>query len=380
MSRKSKQHKQQHKQRNNKRKNRRSRAGLDRGLAAGANLIAHPCDAPLVSGLSGTTGGLVERVRNVNAQFSTEAAHGYILFAPAYVGTSATKFSILCYSDSSSASTPTTIGAFNQTDFSGGGTFHFYPPGRALSAADVMTDLRVTAGCLKVQYTGTNDAAQGVLGIIDNLPADIFDKVGVWPSVDQVMAMSTSSERIGLRDHEVVYREPDTEIAHELNDGCWEDLTSSTQPTETARTHGSRVIGIVWSGAAANCQLRFEFTQVVEGQPKRWVNVVPSPPRSTGPNPKPIIHRILDKVKPNWTKPTTLMPFNPGGLMPTAGNGGFIKNGVLRAGHGAAKGAGDAVSNGFGNFLEFVGKAAGGALVNKALGYAAEETLPLLLV
>jgi hypothetical protein len=238
-----------------------------------------------------------------------------------------------------------------------------------------MTDLRVTAACIKAQFTGTNDSAQGIIAAIDNLPADIFDKVGVWPSVDQMMAMASTAQRIGLLDHEVVYREPDTEIAHELSDGAWVDATTTTQPTVTARTHQSRVIGFVWSGAASNAQLRFEFTQIVEGQPKRWVNVVPTPPKSAGPNPKPTVHAILDKVKPGWTQPTVLKPW-----LPTVSGGAYLQNGVLHMGNEAAKGAADAAGNAFKKVLGIAGKAVGGWAAQRALGYVAEEALPLLLV
>ncbi len=134
---------------------------LDAAARAYAQLIAHPCTAPLAHPIySGSEGGILVRAESsFNMNGSTSATSGFVHWTPGALGPTNIE---LLYGESSGATSPATAATLGNA------------PGLSFVQSNA-SSVRVVAACMQVTYTGSELNRSGVWmlgrtqgGLIDN--------------------------------------------------------------------------------------------------------------------------------------------------------------------------------------------------------------------
>lgn len=283
-----------------------------------ADMVAHPCDAPLVSGLFGTVEGLMGRFKSRISNGTTNQ-HGYLLWVPAYhcrspstpTGANQT-FNVFGFTTGDASANPIGINfsgpAWSSTNTAG---FREVDPVYPFVVGSTCQDARVVSACMRLTNWGQEITSQGEVVAIDNVPlsAVLGESTGLSASVNDMFNLGRREMRLGLNTLEVVYRGSDT-------DACFRSdavapatsapalVGASTAPviSPAVGNDGPRCFGFAWRAINANPQtnITFELIKNVEWRPALTSGMSASVTVTHGPSLMPTVHAVLDSKKPGW--------------------------------------------------------------------------------
>lgn len=240
------------------------KAGLPAHLQEYANLIADPCNGPLVRGVVNTPAGgsMIERQRTTLASSTT--GNGYIVWFPSYTGDGNnplvgsppyTNSNLFIFEPANTALRPTNTVANPLGLVSVGttGLFNRDPAYLNIIGTSPFTRARCLSACIQAQYVGPLSSSSGQMCSVANVSINTLNVATTsgseftLPSVDEIFAYAAERGRLQLDGVEVKYRPT-------IN----QDLFRSAQHSES----GSSAVGLIpdsllWGGnpTASSTQL-----------------------------------------------------------------------------------------------------------------------------
>lgn len=276
------------------------------GAQAYARMISDPCSSDLVPGFWSTDEGVLSRIKTIT---STSSAHtyGYFIWDPSYASEGSTHMNAFFFTSAAPGTAPVNTSA----DPLGAGPSAFSPEGLSWAVgagnfnnSTTVADLRCVGACMRVTYFGRMDASAGRIGYLENLSVEsFFNSTGNVASVNDLFALSSKVERLGVDTCEVVWR-PTSYGRFFKNETAGFATVGTGAPTvhsSEGKRFGSGLMGFVFSGVTMN-ELNFEFYQNIEWRPNLDSGFVMSVPRQINePSYYEKILRMLDENYPGWS-------------------------------------------------------------------------------
>lgn len=309
-------------------RNRPARTSVTGETVKLAKLIADPCTAPLVAPQYGASdGGYLAKLSSFHSQpVSTDATSGMILWFPDFCGrksgsgAAGRNGNLFVFTGTSGSDAPVNTAALplgSSTAASDQGAFINDPAFDFLNSDNVQ-DARCAAACMKMIYTGRNDALSGRIGYLSNVPraALLVGDGSSPPTINSLFRYSNNSTRTPLDVCEQKFRPGETSEVyrvpqHEAQQGGIDYAYLQGTATVDATSIGAGVptgcgtgIGFVWDGLNTDSSLAFDFLKAVEWRPE--VNsglVTPAPTQAQGGT--NIVTRAisyLDRTVPGWER------------------------------------------------------------------------------
>lgn len=302
------------------RRRRPRRRGKRVSLSPLAQMIANPCDGPIVPYAS-TEGGYVSRfVRELTLHSTGATNNGYVVLFPDYHNdaTQGQGGNLFFYENADPTIPPVNTAANPLGTGGTSGTFANDPAYNFVTGT-VCRDARTLASCIRLLYTGKLTDTQGTICSIREFSAAQFfngsGTLNVPPSVEQMFQFSPTEERLNPQGMELKYRpHDDTSVprtsgvsTNALSDRCFTIGTSGTAatsiPSGDTTLGDRRAIAIAWRGinTAATGDMRFRLFKVVEWRPRMASGLVESKPVTSGDSDQfGKQTRILDRLLPGW--------------------------------------------------------------------------------
>lgn len=270
-------------------------------------MIQDPCNSELVQGAYGNEAGILARYKRTFNLTETQQ-HGYLLWAPSYVGYPAADFtSMNCffYAAASPDSQPSNTNAAPLGSGVVGAAGAFAVGASQFVKSSVCQDFRTVSACIRMTYTGTTSGCKGRIAILENVPANLL--LTQRPSVDSLISMSASTVRVPLDTIEIPFR-PQEESSEFRDEKA--ELFISTSGTATtfsnfAKSQQPTMIGVAWSGIPSN-EFSFDFIQNIEWRPQPFEGMVE--PTSVQVSSEPLYRsalKLLDTNYPGWANYAT---------------------------------------------------------------------------
>lgn len=319
MSNKKKGARAQQKSSKGRRASRPSQSKASNEILSLARLLADPCEASLVAPQYGASdGGYLSKFSTYHSvEASSTRTSGYLIWYPDYSGnvTSPTgNGSLFLFGTDDAGNRPlNTIALPLGMDLSTTtGTF-LVDPARVFEAGDMVQDARTIAGCLKMMYTGRNDALAGRIGFLENVPRDALlngGGSGLSPSVQQLFKYSNKSMRTPLDSVEVKFRPSEGSSSYRTttnvdSDFCFKMGTKNVTDTvlpEGAPSGDCHGIGFIWDGLTDGSSLTFDLLKAIEWRPDMQSGLT-APCASTAAQGGNMVSRsitYLDRQHPGW--------------------------------------------------------------------------------
>ena len=276
-----------------------------------AAMLADPCNATLVPGLHSSNEGILARLKTIESPNSAYE-YGFALWCPVYCGSYGSK-KVQWIGFTSTAgnigplntvadpafatTTPTDTQGFSQSE--GAESF--------VQSATV-SDFRLISSCMTLKYTGSMSASKGVVGYLENVPADtlLVGNAGAPATVDQLFNLASQTKRLGVHEHELKYRtnshissvfKSDQDAVYTLGTAG----ASVTALTSEALRFSPTFYGYVWKGVVTS-DLLFENVQNIEWRPEvnsGYSSTVPT--QLQPPGYLDMVKKYLDDKYPGWT-------------------------------------------------------------------------------
>ena len=286
---------------------RRVRPTASSELVSVAKMLDDPCNADPVQPQYGASsaGYLIRHTTYLNVSGES----GFVLWFPDYVGDNFVEnegFNLLTFSTSggataivNSASAPMGYGTTS-------GNAQIDPAYTWATGGNVQ-DIRCAAACIKLQYTGRNDALSGRIAYIEDLPREaLLDDL----TVNKLFTFSRNTKRMPMDPAEVKFAPNDG--SEHFRSTSREDAAivagivgnRGSSIADSGITGTGNAIGFAWSGMESDQNISFDVTKISEWRPTTASGVVmpaPSVARSGG-NLMSRAVAYLDTHKPDWRR------------------------------------------------------------------------------
>lgn len=272
-------------------------------------MLNDPCDAALVPGIFGSSGGLLGRFRSVvdNLGFVGGAnTYGYIVWFPEYHngGPSANShFNLFSFSDSTGTTQPTIAGfGWGATSTT---TLAIKDPCYDFVNGSLCQDARTISACMVATYGGTTSNTKGFIMPLTNVPITMFlgESDGTPPTVSQLSAYANTESRVSGQ-MMVKHRPNAVSKFKKQNMGCFQlgaTNTSNTVMSGYTEQDPPMGIGFVFMNITALSDIRVSLYKNIEWRPESNAGMVQQAPRGTD-NPSLLTNvlQYLDAVPGDW--------------------------------------------------------------------------------
>lgn len=323
------------------------------GLTAYQRMLSDPCNSPLVPGLYGTSEGYLSRFHSIVAPQAVGGLApraGVILWCPKFhnpgkygtdistvAGTAGADYNLIVITTDASGS-PLNFhgyGVGGTEVLTPGATYNpsrsqsFVDPAWAFVAGLTCSDARTLSACIRMSYTGTMSATQGMVAHIDVPLSFVTDTLidGAANSsltVDYLFATSQKVMRTSLEAVEQKWipsedgiflsaasasnvRDIDSDVLISSTKGATPPTTGVFSEGNYARTHNPRIIGFAWrgfgDGSGASPPLQFDCYKNIEWKPEYSSGItVPRSVRTSVVPPVQAAVVALDSRGKSWTQ------------------------------------------------------------------------------
>ena len=289
-------------------------------------LIADPCNAPLVPFYGGQAGYLSRTAQNyslsqVLGTGTTLGTNGYCVWFPQYhcdpVDGNVVNF--YCYATTGLGGPVLNGSLWNGTSTSGVATAanayaanqlaHIFDPAYAFLRNGIAEDARTLSACLQIIYQGTTANSQGMFYPLTNVPLDsVFNgggNPGTIPGVNQILRYAGQGQRV--TDSFEVRFTPD-QVSMQFQDAAYGPLlrTSGTTPptgdSAIARTAQPLGFGFAFTNLGLASDYQMFATKNYEWRPKMNVGLTASTGNMNIADPTFVQRavRALDEMNPHW--------------------------------------------------------------------------------
>lgn len=305
-----------------KRAPRRSSNGPSEVLSL-ARLLNDPCEAPLVAPQYGASSGgyLTKLSRFFNVNMS-EGTSGYCVWFPDYTGrtySGGLAANCFCFANDSAGAAAVNTTAAPMGAASSAGAINgvaFTDPAYTFVSTEVVQDCRTASACVKMTYTGRNDALAGRVGIISGFSRDalLVGNEGSPPTISEFFNYATDVTRTPMDVTELKFKPSEgSEFYRNVNnieDVAFEHGTIGTSALKIGAGSSSATgtgIGFCWSGLDPSSSLTFDFLKNIEWRPE-FSSSLASPPQTVSTSGGNLMSRAvayLDKHAPGWHQTLT---------------------------------------------------------------------------
>lgn len=302
---------------------RQRRMGANKDVLDLARLINDPCGSPLVAPQYGaSSGGYLTKLTRFDSIDMSVGGSGFVVWFPDYTGrtySSGNGANIFVFQTAGSDQPVNTdalpLGAGSVGSDATNGWAISDPTFNFVSGSTVQ-DCRTVAACVKMTYTGRNDALAGRFGVIRGFSRDALLNGGGSqpPSIGEMFNYSTDIARTPMDPIEVKYS-PGEGSEFYRNVANVEDLafihgTIGTTKTKIgAGTPGSvgTGIGLCWSGLDTTSTITLDFLKAIEWRPEFSTNLA-APNQTVSDSGSNLMSRAvayLDRHYPGWHQTLT---------------------------------------------------------------------------
>jgi hypothetical protein len=276
-----------------------------------ADMLADPCNATLVPGLHSSDEGILARLKTI-INVSSGNENGYLMWCPAYCGSRASdKIQFVVFTNSASNVGPlNTVAepAFNGSNYSDTQGASDTVGAETFVQSATVSDFRLVSSCINLKYTGAMSASKGVIGYLENVPADtvLVGNAGNPATIDQIFNLTSHTARLGVNDHEIKYR-PNATISGTFKSDRDSVYTkgvngvSQTAFTSESLRFSPTFYGFAWKGVISSDML-FDVYQNIEWRPEAASGYVATVPKQlNAPGYLDMVKKYLDDNYPGWT-------------------------------------------------------------------------------
>lgn len=305
--------KQQRKKNNQSRKSRRS---IPRGVTSRhAQMVADPCNGPIVRGMYGTDRGLFGKFHSTLTTSTAGQTCGYVLWFPDYAdNTAGTRANLVggCFDNSAINGPNSTVDpAFNGAPWVLNKTFRVTDPAADFTNSTTCSDMRTHGACMRMRFIGRKFDARGEVAFIQNLSINELVTEGVTlraPSVDNLFKSSSYTKRFGDDQQEIIYQptanseEFQSETVSPLLVGT--PSSTATVASDVGLAQNPTCFGFAWRGfdSSVDPLLVFDFYKVVEWRPSPESGLtIPTPDHHGDSKRESVLSALQKQFGINWT-------------------------------------------------------------------------------
>lgn len=299
------------------------RLGGNNEVTAVARMLNDPCGAPLAAPQYGaSSGGYLTKLSNSFTISADVGGSGYIVWFPDYSGRrgEGNYGNLFIFQSAVTTGHPTNtlaepLGAATQNTADSGG-YCAFDPAYAFVESETVQDSRTAAGCMRLLYTGRNDALSGRVGVLHGFSRDALfsGNTDLPPTIGQMFAYATEVSRTPMDHVEVKFKPTEGSdyyrSTNDTSDVAFSIGTAGTTNSELGTgTPGSvgTGIGYVWSGLDSSSTMTFDFLKCIEWRPEFGSNIS-SPPQTVSASGGNVMSRAvayLDHHLPGWHQTLT---------------------------------------------------------------------------
>lgn len=281
-----------------------------------AHLVADPCNAPLTAPqYGGSDSGYVIRLSGYESlETGSNGTNGYLLWFPDYSGRIAGtdrggNLFIFGANSASTAPNNTTASPLGRgTSYTAANGTFVSDPATAFVRDPIVRDARTAGACIKMLYTGRNDALSGRIAYLSNVPREVL---AATPTAADLFRYSNQTVRTPMDyleqkfragDGSAHFRSLDDETDWAFSQGS---IGSSVTDVGTGSPGGVGMgIGFAWTGLHSNQSIAFDFLKVIEWRPDVASGIValPASVSDKGGNLMSRALAYLDKHAPGWER------------------------------------------------------------------------------
>uniref|UniRef100_A0AB38ZN75 Coat protein n=1 Tax=Saccharina latissima RNA virus 2 TaxID=3153342 RepID=A0AB38ZN75_9VIRU len=286
------------------------------GLTSLARLINDPCKAPLVAPQYGaSSGGYLTKLSSFSKIDFANGSDGWLVWFPDYhgrKGIAGQGANIFVYQNDNAVNTPNNTSSNplggSDTAVTGLGGWSIDDPAYSFVAGTIVQDARAAAACVKLTYTGRNDALAGRVGVLEGVPRDaLLTGGGVNPpTITEMFNYAATVSRTPMDEVELKFRPSEgSELYRNATPSDSAFVIGDSAPTsigEGTPTGVGQGIGFCWSGMDTSTSITLDFLKVLEWRPEFQSGLV-SPPQHVADGGGNMVSRAiayLDRHFPGW--------------------------------------------------------------------------------